>query len=159
VAGSAGDDPTTAMEGGGRFARRLPGLLPALIVLALAIGLFWVFAPPIGYLTRTSLASCGSERAGAAGPWNVEGRQCLWDAYQAGRPAEFVSTRSSVEGDPVTTTLRLLGSGRVEIYIDGTRDRWGQGWTRLECPTLGLSDAPQPAPDFTWGPGCQERPV
>jgi hypothetical protein len=89
--------------------------------------------------------------------FNVEGRRCLWAAYLGHSPAEFISTQSTIEGDPITTLYRVQPDGRLEIFIDSTKDRWSaMTWLRLECLTLALaSDAPgQPA--FGPGAGCRE---
>ena len=127
----------------------------AVVALVLVVGGVLLFAPPLSYLTRSQLPSCGVEDTRGGGQWNIEARQCFWEAYQAGREAEFVSTRPTVEGDPFTVTLRVLGPSRVEIFIDATRDAYGGGWHRLTCGSLALSDSPQPIPDFVWGDGCE----
>lgn len=97
-----------------------------------------------------------------AGRPNVEGRQCLWDAYQAKRPAEFISTQPTTEGDPISFVYRILGDGSVEIFIDQTYDLAGSNplphWVRLDCRTLNIIDGAQGQPAF--GPGdCDETPV
>src|SRR5439155_23353744 len=107
-------------------------------------------APP-AVANRTVLASCGTERAiTQQGPWNEAARECFWQAYRAQRPAEFMSTRLTIEGDPITSIYRVLPGGRVEIFIDSTQDRFAadRGWQRLDCATLVMVQSTSPAPDF-----------
>ncbi len=106
---------------------------------------------------RTPLPSCGSETTTQDSGFNVEGRRCFWDAYLAGRPAEFVSTRPSIEGDPITTIYRVLGPGRIEVWIDATKDRFGSGtWEKLTCRSLRLVKGGRVEPDFGPDETCVE---
>jgi hypothetical protein len=120
------------------------GLTPAARTLAPAAR-----APSV-VADRTPLPSCGTEDATTQhGPWNAAARACFWSAYLAGGPAEFQSTRLTVEGDPVLTIYRALEPHRVEVFVDSTLDRYGfPGWARFDCATLSLSGAADPKPDF-----------
>jgi hypothetical protein len=115
---------------------------------------------PAVILDRSRLPSCGQERrTGQAGPVNADGRRCLWEAYLAGEPAEFVVTQLTVEGDPVTDYWRVLGKGSVELLEDSTKDPWGSGpgWLQVPCDTLVLLPAStDKVPQFDLGPGCRE---
>jgi hypothetical protein len=99
---------------------------------------------------RTPLPSCGTENATTQrGPWNSTARTCFWSAYEAGTPAEFISTRLTIEGDAVMTIYRVLAAHRVELFVDSTKDRYGfPGWTRLRCSSLSLAAVDDPRPDF-----------
>jgi hypothetical protein len=104
------------------------------------------------------LPSCGVEDAtGQDDPWNEVARACFWDAYHARRQAEFASTRLTIEGGPITCAYRILGAGRVEVFIDQTQDRYSSGpWLRLDCSTLSAVDSTAPAPDFGPDDSCVE---
>ena len=106
--------------------------------------------------SRSNLPSCGVENATSQnGPWNAEGRSCFLNAYQKGQPAEFTSTRLTIEGDPITSIYRVLGPGKVEIFVDTTRDKFGApGWTRLDCATLAASQTIGTQPDFGPDDSC-----
>lgn len=98
---------------------------------------------------RKPLPSCGSEVLTRDGGFNVDGRRCLWDAHEAGRPAEFVSTERSVEGDPVTYIYRVLGPGQVVVFVDTTRDRYGsRGWEKYTGRALRRFTSGRVDPDF-----------
>ncbi len=47
--------------------------------------------PPASFEDRQMLPACGSEEVVAGVGWNVEARQCLLEAFLAGRPAGLVS--------------------------------------------------------------------
>lgn len=114
-----------------------PGaLLVAIAVLAAGCDLL---PPPTPdwVLNRTELPACGAEEVAADRLPNREARECLIDAWRESRPAELISERPTVEGDPVTTIYRVLPDGSVEMFVDMTRDRYGSGeWERLVCSGL-----------------------
>lgn len=121
------------------------------ILLALTLGAcsalrFSIRGTPTEVVDRSTLPACGYETTSQTDGFNDDGRRCFWDAYVHGQPAEFISTRPSVEGDPITTIYRMLGSGHVEIFVDSTKDRYGGGWSKLTCATL------DPVPGRTIGP-------
>jgi hypothetical protein len=111
---------------------------------------------------RTVLLACGVEDATTqVGPWNNEARGCLLRAYRAQTPAEFIATRPTTEGDPITWIYRVLTAGQAEIFIDSTHDRFAgsaAGWQELECSTLEITTPPAgangPNPEFGPGAGC-----
>ena len=101
---------------------------------------------------RVALPPCGEERVRLGGDGNVAGRRCLWSAYQERRPAEFITTQWSIEGDPITSIYRILPGGAVEVFIDSTQDAWSaKTWLRLACPGLSLVVGAPDQPAF--GPG------
>jgi hypothetical protein len=113
---------------------------------------------------RSALPACGAERVHAAADANVDGRRCLWSAYQEHRPAEFVTTRWSIEGDPITWIYRILPGGAVEVFVDSTQDTWSaKTWLRLACPGLSLVDGAGAQSEFEAGLGvggeCTETTV
>ncbi|MDP9375917.1 MAG: hypothetical protein M3Q65_26400 [Chloroflexota bacterium] len=66
------------------------------------------------------LRQCGSEgRVNYRGEGrDTAARECLWQAYAAGEPARFTTTRTTVEGHPITFDVRVLAPGRIEVIID-----------------------------------------
>ncbi len=111
-------------------------------------------------VNRIALPSCGVEVAQPGGRWNEAGRACFWNAYLARRPAEFVTTMPTTEGDPITTIYRVLPDGSVEVFIDATRDRWGSGeWSRFVCRTLSRGQGRDPQVDFGLDETCEEMPI
>lgn len=80
---------------------------------------------------------CGDEDTMHGTSYNVAGRECLLAAFEAGRPATFVSNAVTVEGAPVSTTYRVLGPELVEVAYDNREDPLGSG--RIDfyrCPRL-----------------------
>jgi hypothetical protein len=80
--------------------------------------------------------SCGQweNRNEPASPGQQRKTRCLLDSFEAGRPAELYLVFHSVEGDPIREYYRVLGPGRVEVFIDATADSFGdQTWTHLLC--------------------------
>lgn len=117
---------------------------------------------PAAVANRTVLPPCGVERATTQqGPWNEAARECFWQAYRAQRPAEFVSTRLTTEGDPITSIYRVVAGGAVQVFIDSTQDRFAadRGWQRLDCSTLATVQSPAPAPDFGPDNTCVATPL
>ena len=106
--------------------------------------------------SRPTLPSCGRETNVHGAGADVAARTCFWDGYQARRPAEFISTVTTIEGDPVTFIYRILPDGRIEVFVDSTQDRFGsRTWARLDCTRLEPILGAQVQPAF--GPGdCRE---
>ena len=103
------------------------------------------------------MPSCGSETVVHGPGKNIAARECFWDAYLNQRPAEFISTLTTIEGDPVTWVYRTAGGGGVEIFIDSTEDTWGfDGWTRMLCDRLSL-DPNSPTIEFAWNDCAEEQ--
>ena len=85
----------------------------------------------------TAVPSCGTEGNSP----NAEGRRCLLQAFEAGTPASFVSQLTSIEGDPITRTYLVDGSGSVLIAHDARRDRFGSGTIEyLRCRLVSVAD-------------------
>ena len=85
---------------------------------------------------RTPLDSCGEERQ-VRGDTDVEARQCLLDAFEAGQAAELISTEAITEGREVTRYIRVHEDGTIEMLTDMTRDSLGPGgWKRETCGQL-----------------------
>ncbi len=85
---------------------------------------------PQAFVHRESAPDCGTETVVRGEGWNVEARQCFFDAYRQGRAAEFTSTTEWVEGQIVTAHLRSLGAGEAEIWFDPSGDQTQVRWSR-----------------------------
>lgn len=111
---------------------------------------------PEAVRTREPLPSCGVERATRQdGPWNLEARRCFLAAYQAAQPAEFASTRLTIEGDPFRMVFRVLAPGRIEVFVDSTQDAWSaRTWERYACPSLVVTFDSLPRPEFGMDESC-----
>jgi hypothetical protein len=118
-------------------------------------------AAPAMVAARAPLPFCGDENISLPdGTPDVAARACFWEAYEAGSPAEFVSTNTTMEGDPIITIYRVTDAGTVEVFIDSTKDRWSaMTWLRLECPELALDPAAQGQPAFGPAEGCVETTI
>ncbi|HEY8491759.1 MAG TPA: hypothetical protein VIO14_12290 [Dehalococcoidia bacterium] len=68
---------------------------------------------------------CGIERYGHGQGLDRAARECLWQAYQAGRPAVFSSLALTDEGDPISTRYLVTRSGEILLRRDATQDRFG----------------------------------
>jgi hypothetical protein len=69
-----------------------------------------------------------------------EGNRCLVEAFQRGERALLVWTSFTLEGDPFSVYLAVLGPGRLERLVDATRDRYGvPQWHRFLCSGLVLN--------------------
>lgn len=115
-----------------------------------------LLASPTEVRERGVLPSCGVERVGQGGGYNLEARRCFWDAYTGGEPAEFITTRPTAAGKPLLMIVRSLGGGRAELLVDESAI-WGRPtWTRSICPVLTQTTDPSVAID--WIPGAPDVP-
>ncbi len=81
-------------------------------------------------------STCGRETNVHGSGFDARARACLWDAWQNQSPAGLVITMHTVEGDPITYTLRVR-SGPVVDVVEDNRDRFGsRGVFRSTCKTL-----------------------
>jgi hypothetical protein len=102
------------------------------------VGLFAIAVTGCGASdSRTAVPSCGTEENNP----NAEGRHCLLQAFEAGTPASFVSQLTSIEGDPITRTYLVDGSGSVLIAHDARQDKFGSGTIEyLRCRLVPVAD-------------------
>jgi hypothetical protein len=73
---------------------------------------------------RLDLKPCGAEVQRHGAGYDAAARECIWQAYLAREPAELTTTRHTMEGDPVTSTIQITPKG-VVVVID-SKDRYGQ---------------------------------
>jgi hypothetical protein len=75
-------------------------------VVALAVGILGAGCSVAGDPTATptpSVQDCGGEQQQMGTGLNVDGRECLLAAFEEGRPVQFVSRQTTIEGDPIGT--------------------------------------------------------
>ena len=105
---------------------------------------------------------CGYEVRGLGRPQesnlNEVARRCFLDHYSSSRAAIFVASDLTTEGDPIVTIYRWGSDGRLEIFVDATRDSFGSGkWEAGTCTgvTTEFPNAPEPLPAYYFdGDGC-----
>lgn len=80
---------------------------------------------------------CGSESFRRGEGYNVAARECLLAAYGQGESAVFYTSRLTVEGDPVYTTIHVRPGGRLKVIRDTTQDYFGESQvTVYTCTSL-----------------------
>jgi hypothetical protein len=129
--GSCPGDPREPVAPGGdtMIDRGHYGCLTRVIVALGMLNATASFSVPVPRSQDSRRASpqfqqCGQEKRRPGKHHDSGARDCLWEAYQAGRPAEFTTVVHTVEGDPITYRIRNLGPNQVELFID-SRDRFG----------------------------------
>lgn len=96
--------------------------LPVIIGLAAALFLIGCLLALAGRSRASSnQPSCGVVANGSS--YHTEPIDCLWRAYQAHQSAQAVMVDITVEGDPITYTVDLIGS-EINVRID-SKDRFG----------------------------------
>jgi len=79
---------------------------------------------------------------------------CILGALADGRRAELIVTYHTIEGDPITEYYRVLSPGRVESFVDSTRDSYGsRKWAHFLCRGIGEDGG------YLFGENCREIPV
>jgi hypothetical protein len=108
---------------------------------------------PEWFTNRTPLASCGTEVVSEEP--DVAARQCLLEAYRAGRGAELITRGQMETGAPLTSYLRVHEDGSVEMILNLEADPSAPGaWERFRCEAL------VPDPDHVFiQEDCQQLPV
>jgi hypothetical protein len=115
-------------------------LLSALLAIVVVGGTVIATRPPVVDLAAPS-TDCGQEG------FRVEGnsddvRRCILAAYQQQTPAHSAHVRETMEGDPITHTVRVHGRDDFDLTIDHTRDRFGSslGVVQYRCTGMRISD-------------------
>jgi hypothetical protein len=87
----------------------------------------------------TFAPSCGTEINVHGKGYDAAARDCFLEAHEKGREAGLVITVHTIEGDPITFTLRALANKQIEVTEDN-RDRFGaRGVRRATCTSIGKS--------------------
>lgn len=89
---------------------------------------------PDDFTGRFALPSCGEYGVGNGIPLPPEAIECFRKAVE-GDGAELIITMATTEGDPIVHYFRTgPGVEGIEIFIDGTADRFGSGgWDYAAC--------------------------
>lgn len=90
---------------------------PAVVIVAIAILLIVARWPS----ALSHEASCGNVVNGSN--YNPQPAQCLWNAYQARQAGQAVMVNLTVEGDPISYAVDVLGTA-VRVSIT-SQDRFG----------------------------------
>jgi len=91
---------------------------------------------PLSADAGANASSCGREVQVHGQGYDEAARTCLWDAYRAGRAAELVMIRHTIEGDPISLTLRVRSNTSIEV-VEDNRDRFGsRGLRSSVCKEL-----------------------
>ena len=92
------------------------------------------------WLARPPLTSCGPDKTARVTTYKFPtAEQCLRVALArgAGAGAGAVLSFTTVEGDPIRNYVRVLPSGKVETFSDGSQDRFGTGrWLFRRCANV-----------------------
>ena len=91
---------------------------------------------PQEFTSRAVLPSCGEFSLDQGEKPPRSARSCLASAVGGQRAAELILTSLTIEGQPIVTYYRTDRDGRIEVFIDSTRDQYGSGWVRLKCRGL-----------------------
>jgi hypothetical protein len=82
------------------------------------------------------MQDCGNERQLHGKGYSESTRTCIWNAFQAGRPARWSLTLYTIEGDPIRYELEIHSRTLLSLLID-SRDRFGaSGVSRRRCRML-----------------------
>jgi len=112
-------------------------------------------SPPPPANAGEALPSCGRERNVHGEGYDAAARDCLWKAYQTTSPAELVITHYTVEGDPITFTIRMRAPSNIEVTED-SKDNWGwKGIRTTTCTSLEKIEHDPGRYKFKLG-GCQD---
>jgi hypothetical protein len=99
---------------------------------------------PSAVENRAALPSCGEYELGnePSSPEQLRMNGCILDALAEGRQAEVIVTFHGIDGGPVTEYVRVLGAGRIEVFVDSTRDTEAnpRDWSRWLCRDLQETD-------------------
>ncbi|MDQ2673066.1 MAG: hypothetical protein M3Y40_00235 [Chloroflexota bacterium] len=96
---------------------------------------------PEWFVDREPLPFCGESSTEAspippaAASMNVPGRHCLLEAFRSNGQGEFVSVVEIPDQGPFMTVTRVLGTGRIEVISDLSRQSDG-GWVALDCTDM-----------------------
>ena len=90
---------------------------------------------------RPQLPSCGRYENLNQPPSADQRRRnrCILNALANGRRAELIVRLATIEGDPITEYVRVVGRDRVEVFVDATRDSEGgpeARWSHWLCRGL-----------------------
>lgn len=81
----------------------------------------------------SGVRDCGSEKSAHGQGVNLPARECFWEAYREGRPAQLSITVHTIEGDPLRYDLTVRSKTAIDVRHE-SHDRFGaQGKSRFVC--------------------------
>jgi hypothetical protein len=115
-------------------------LLTALVAVLVVAGVVIATRPAVVDLAAPSV-DCGQEGFRIDGN-SDDVRRCILAAYQQRTRAHSAHVRETIEGDPITYTVRLQSRDAYELTIDHTKDRFGSslGVVQYRCTGMRISD-------------------
>lgn len=86
--------------------------------------------PPDFKPIPAEVLQCGAETLGHGDGYDAKMRDCLWLAFTEGRPAAFTTTSLTIEGDPITYSVKALAAShgpgpRFSLQVDSD-DHFGK---------------------------------
>jgi hypothetical protein len=78
---------------------------------------------------------CPDENFGQGDGYDRAARDCLWNAFEAGKAASFKTTKITPQRDPIVTRVVVRPGGRVEVFYDNSLDTFSneRGKYELTC--------------------------
>jgi len=78
---------------------------------------------------------CPDENFGQGEGYDRAARDCLWNAFEAGKAASFKTTKITAQRDPIVTRVVVRPGGRVEVFYDSSLDTFSneRGKYELTC--------------------------
>jgi hypothetical protein len=93
-------------------------------------------APSAPAPVASGVRYCGSEKSAHGQGVNLPARECFWEAYREGRPAQLSITVHTIEGDPLRYDLIVKSKTAIDVRHE-SHDRFGTpGKTRFACREL-----------------------
>jgi hypothetical protein len=87
-------------------------------------------------LDAGSVEDCGSEENEHGNGYDEARRQCLWRAYETGRPARLTITVHTIEGDPIRYDIVVRSRSNVAVTIDNHDSFGASGKRSRTCTAL-----------------------
>lgn len=82
------------------------------------------------------VVQCGQDENKHGIGRDMEVRACFWNAYQAGKAAEFSTVAYTTEGDPISYKVKVLATDRIDVSVD-SKDKFGkQGQFEYTCTSM-----------------------
>jgi hypothetical protein len=107
---------------------------------------------------NTISPTCGSEMNVHGKGYNLEARNCLWEAYQNAKTASLAITIHTVEGDPIKYLIDVHNKDDIDVTID-SHDHFGpHGVRHTKCGSITKFLSPQGRFGFTFQ-GCKDGPT
>jgi hypothetical protein len=105
------------------------------IALALLLALALAACDLLPTAVDTFPEPCPDENFGQGDGYDRAARDCLWNAFEAGKAASFKTTKITPQRDPIVTRVVVRPGGRVEVFYDNSLDTFSneRGKYELTC--------------------------